>query len=203
MSEGSIDRVWRYKPTAESLGISTKTLQRLVARGEIATVQITDRIRGITRKRTGAVYQVARHGWCVMLMQLDQSRAHQVYVASDIQRRAVMSGLPDEAIRFIEAVTAHFGAPEAVTFRNNSNLDGAFMNKKFDDTNRGVLFRDENKSKPEDRDYSGSVNIAGTEHWLSGWIKVSKKGTKFLSLSVKPKAPVEAKPVPFNDEIEF
>jgi len=48
MSEGSIDRVWRYKPTAESLGISTKTLQRLVARGEIATVHITDRIRGIT-----------------------------------------------------------------------------------------------------------------------------------------------------------
>jgi hypothetical protein len=49
MSEGNgIDRVWRYKPTAESLGISTKTLQRLVARGAIATVQITDRIRGIT-----------------------------------------------------------------------------------------------------------------------------------------------------------
>jgi predicted site-specific integrase-resolvase len=43
-----IDRVWRYKPTAASLGISTKTLQRLVARGEIRTVQITDRIRGIT-----------------------------------------------------------------------------------------------------------------------------------------------------------
>ena len=48
MSEGSIDRVWRYKPTAESLGISTKTLQRLIARGEIATVHITDRIRGLT-----------------------------------------------------------------------------------------------------------------------------------------------------------
>jgi predicted site-specific integrase-resolvase len=46
MSEG-IDRVWRYKPIAESLGISTKTLQRLIARGEIATVHITDRIRGI------------------------------------------------------------------------------------------------------------------------------------------------------------
>jgi hypothetical protein len=49
MSQGNgIDRVWRYKPTAESLGISTKTLQRLVARDEITTVQITDRIRGIT-----------------------------------------------------------------------------------------------------------------------------------------------------------
>ena len=48
MSEGGIDRVWRYKPTADSLGISTRTLQRLIARGAIATVQITDRIRGVT-----------------------------------------------------------------------------------------------------------------------------------------------------------
>ena len=46
--QNGIDRVWRYKPTAESLGISTKTLQRLIARGAIATVQITDRIRGVT-----------------------------------------------------------------------------------------------------------------------------------------------------------
>jgi hypothetical protein len=49
MSEATgMDRVWRYKPVAQSLGISTKTLQRLIARGEIATVHITDRIRGIT-----------------------------------------------------------------------------------------------------------------------------------------------------------
>jgi hypothetical protein len=60
--EGGIDRVWRYKPVADSLGISTKTLQRLVARGAITTVQISDRIRGITESerrrfiesRTGA-----------------------------------------------------------------------------------------------------------------------------------------------------
>jgi len=43
-----IDRVWRFQPIAESLGISTKTLSRLVARGEIATVAITGRIKGIT-----------------------------------------------------------------------------------------------------------------------------------------------------------
>jgi predicted site-specific integrase-resolvase len=48
MDTERIDRVWRYKPAAASLGISTKTLQRLVARGEIAAVHITDRIRGIT-----------------------------------------------------------------------------------------------------------------------------------------------------------
>jgi hypothetical protein len=56
-----VDRVWRLGPTAESLGISKKT-QRLVARGEIATVAITGRIKGVTdserrrfiESRTGA-----------------------------------------------------------------------------------------------------------------------------------------------------
>jgi uncharacterized protein (DUF736 family) len=76
------------------------------------------------------------------------------------------------------------------------------MTKTFDDTNRGVLFREEKKSEPADRDYSGSINIGGTEYWLSGWIKTSKKGSKFLSLSVKPKAPAEAKPE-LDDAIPF
>jgi len=58
----------------------------------------------------------------------------------------------------------------------------------FDNTNRGVLFSErDKKTKDDDRDYSGSINIGGCEFWLSGWIKVSKKGQKFLSLSVKPK----------------
>jgi hypothetical protein len=58
----------------------------------------------------------------------------------------------------------------------------------FDNTNRGVLFSErDKKSKDDDRDYSGSINIDGTEYWLSAWIKTSKKGTKFLSLSVRAK----------------
>jgi hypothetical protein len=111
-----------------------------------------------------------------------------------------MSDLPDEAIHFVEAVTAHFGAPTAVIFHNKRK--SGFMTKTFDDTNRGVLFREEKKSKPEDRDYSGSINIGGTDYWLSGWVKTSKKGSKFLSLSVKPKAPAEAKPE-LDDAIPF
>jgi excisionase family DNA binding protein len=46
--ETRIDRVRRIKNAAERLGCSTKTVQRLVARGEIAVVRITDRIPGIT-----------------------------------------------------------------------------------------------------------------------------------------------------------
>jgi hypothetical protein len=58
----------------------------------------------------------------------------------------------------------------------------------YDNTNRGVLFSErDKKTRDDDRDYSGSINIAGAEYWLSAWIKTSKKGTKFLSLSVKPK----------------
>ena len=54
---------------------------------------------------------------------------------------------------------------------------------EFDNRNRGVLFRDDRKTKESDRDFSGTIDIEGTEFWLSAWIKTSKKGTKFMSLS--------------------
>ena len=58
----------------------------------------------------------------------------------------------------------------------------------FDNNNRGVLFSErDKKTKDDDLDYSGSIDIDGAEYWLSAWIKTSKKGNKFLSLSVKPK----------------
>ena len=43
------------------------------------------------------------------------------------------------------------------------------------------------KQKETDRDYGGTINIGGTEYWLSGWVKTSKKGAKYLSLAVKLK----------------
>jgi hypothetical protein len=57
----------------------------------------------------------------------------------------------------------------------------------YDNINRGALFRDEKKADEKDRDYSGSINIDGKEFWISGWVKESKAGKKFLSLRVKPK----------------
>ena len=58
----------------------------------------------------------------------------------------------------------------------------------FDNTNRGVLFNNkEKKAKDSDPDYSGSINFNGTDCWLNGWIKESKDGKKFFSLSVRPK----------------
>jgi len=61
-------------------------------------------------------------------------------------------------------------------------------NQEYDNRDRGVLYRNENKTSENHPDYSGSVNVSGTDYWLSGWLKESKKdGKKFFSLSVRPK----------------
>ena len=57
----------------------------------------------------------------------------------------------------------------------------------YDNTNRGALFRNDKREADTDADYNGSVNIAGTEYWLNGWLKTSKAGDKYISLSVRPK----------------
>jgi len=80
---------------------------------------------------------------------------------------------------------------------------------EFDNTNRGVLFKNDRKETDKHPDYTGSLNVDGVEHWFSAWIKTSKNGKKFMSLSLgKPK---EAKPIgevsqdnqDFSDDIPF
>lgn len=58
---------------------------------------------------------------------------------------------------------------------------------EYDNTNRGMLAKNQNKQSDNHPDYSGTINVDGKDFWLSGWLKTSKAGSKYFSLAVKPK----------------
>ena len=57
----------------------------------------------------------------------------------------------------------------------------------YDDTNRGALFKNEQKESDNHPDYKGKVNVNGQDFWLSAWIKTAESGRRYMSLSVTPK----------------
>jgi uncharacterized protein (DUF736 family) len=57
----------------------------------------------------------------------------------------------------------------------------------YDNTNSGALFKNARKVKDTHPDYNGQINVGGTEYWLSAWLKKSKKGETYMSLSIKAK----------------
>ena len=59
--------------------------------------------------------------------------------------------------------------------------------KEFDNSNRGSLFKNDKKTTEQMPDYKGQINVNGEEFWINAWLKTSKQGTKFMSLSVTPK----------------
>jgi hypothetical protein len=116
--------------------------------------------------------------------------------------------LPRHAADFILEIINLVGRPtEPVAYRRGpTSTEGNTNVKNFDNTNRGSLFNNQATKKLDtDPDYSGSINIDGAEYWLKGWTKISKaKGTKFLSLSVRPKdQKAKINKPPFNDEVGF
>ena len=62
----------------------------------------------------------------------------------------------------------------------------------YDNTNRGMLTRNDKQGNESRPDYRGSINVDGQEYWLSAWIRQGREGTKlegqkYMSLSVQPK----------------
>ncbi len=63
---------------------------------------------------------------------------------------------------------------------------------QYDNTNTGMLARNDRKERDTHPDYRGSINVGGVDYWLSAWVKEGKaggkmEGKKFFSLSVQPK----------------
>ena len=62
----------------------------------------------------------------------------------------------------------------------------------YDNTNSGLLAKNDKQGNESRPDYRGSINVEGREYWLSAWIKTGRDGTKlagqkYMSLSVQPK----------------
>ena len=70
---------------------------------------------------------------------------------------------------------------------------------QYDNTNSGILSRNDRREKETHPEYTGTLNVDGVDYWLSAWVKERKDGSgKFFSLSVRPKeqrqAPAPSKP---------
>jgi len=61
------------------------------------------------------------------------------------------------------------------------------MSKQYDDTDKGSLFRNEKKETDRHPDYTGSINVGGSDYWLSAWKNTAKSGQTYLRLTVRPK----------------
>jgi len=53
--------------------------------------------------------------------------------------------------------------------------------------NTGALFKADKEGNERRPDYSGSLNVNGQDYFIDAWLRKSKAGTTFMSLSVKPK----------------
>lgn len=73
----------------------------------------------------------------------------------------------------------------------------------FDNTNRGVLFTNDRKTDEKHSDYQGELNVDGKTFWLNAWVKTSKNGKQFLSVSIKPKTAAKWQQKQIDDQIPF
>jgi hypothetical protein len=74
---------------------------------------------------------------------------------------------------------------------------------------QGSLFKNTDKETEQQADYKGSIKIDGREYWLNSWLRESKGGKKYMSLSAQPKVerPAVTKIAPvskiIDDDIGF
>jgi len=65
----------------------------------------------------------------------------------------------------------------------------------YDNTNRGAIFKNEQKSNDKQPDYKGRINVDGVDKQVSLWVTTSKEGKKFFSVQIsEPYQPQQQAP---------
>jgi hypothetical protein len=63
------------------------------------------------------------------------------------------------------------------------------MSQQYDNTNTGILSKNDRKTEDWHADYRGTINVEGREYYLDAKIREKRDGSgKFFSLKVRPKA---------------
>jgi hypothetical protein len=59
----------------------------------------------------------------------------------------------------------------------------------YDNTNRGSIWKNPKKTTDKHPDFTGSLNVEGTEYWVSAWKRKEGQSDKApaLSFQIKPK----------------
>ena len=78
---------------------------------------------------------------------------------------------------------------------------------EYDNTNSGAIFANDKGDNDKRPDRKGSLNVEGTEYWISGWIRKDKAGKPYMSLKVERKdknsnsspGPAQSRPAPTVD----
>lgn len=55
---------------------------------------------------------------------------------------------------------------------------------KYDNTNHGVLFMNDQKGNNKAPNYKGKINVAGKDYDLAGWKRIAKNGSEYISLMI-------------------
>jgi hypothetical protein len=63
------------------------------------------------------------------------------------------------------------------------------MSGKFDDRNRGAIWKNEKKETEKHPDFTGSLNVDGRDYWVSAWKRRPDAADRApaLSFAIKPK----------------
>ena len=75
-----------------------------------------------------------------------------------------------------------------------------------DNTNRGAIWPNQKKETDNHPDFTGSVNVAGVEYWVSAWKRKADANPKAPSLSFSVQAKDEQSPNsngPATDDKKF
>jgi len=77
---------------------------------------------------------------------------------------------------------------------------------EYDNTNTGILFKNDVGDNPKRPVYRGNIDINGAKYDIAGWVREGKNGKRFISLKVEEPKAVGQTPISASaetDEIPF